>query len=70
MNEVGHEKGSSFLALISRKMNRYARSAIRSIFSRPVLIKAFIFKLLRCTITVVHGLAGKRVSVTTETDRK
>lgn len=58
MNKVGHEKGSSFLASISCKMNRYARSAIRSIFSRPLLIKTFTFEVTRCTSTVISRVRG------------
>lgn len=54
MNEVGHEKGSSFLASISRKINHDARSAMRSIFSGSVLIKASPFRVTRNIAPVMH----------------
>lgn len=45
LNELSRscEKGSSFLASISNKMNRYARFAIHSIFSLSFAIKALYF---------------------------
>lgn len=47
MNKVGQEKGSSLLALFSRKMKHYTISAIHSIFYWCRLIKAFAFEVIR-----------------------